>query len=76
MKPMMLFGLILLIVGILALGYQGVAYVTTRDTVVQAGPFSIQADREHAIPLWPIASGVCLVGGVILLAASSWRRTT
>jgi hypothetical protein len=76
MKPLMLVGLILVIVGVLAFGYQGVAYITTRDTVAQAGPFSVQADREHAIPLWPIVSGVCLVGGVILMATSASRRAT
>jgi hypothetical protein len=76
MKPVMMVGLILVILGVLALGYQGVAYVTTRDTVVQAGPVAIQADREHAVPLWPIVSGVCLVGGLILMAASGSRRAT
>ena len=39
MKPLMLVGLILVILGVLAFGYQGVAYITTRDTVAQAGPF-------------------------------------
>ena len=51
MRPLMVIGLVLLILGVLALGYQGVAWITTRDTVAQAGPLTIQADREHAIPL-------------------------
>jgi hypothetical protein len=76
MKPLMLIGLILVILGVLAFGYQGVMYVTTRDTVAQAGPFSVQADREHAIPLGPLFAGVCLLGGVILMAASAARRAT
>ena len=76
MRPLMLVGLILVILGVLAFGYQGIAYITTRDTVAQAGPFSIQADREHAVPLWPIVSGVCLFGGVILMAVSAMRRET
>jgi hypothetical protein len=72
----MLVGLILVILGVLAFGYQGVVYVTTRDTVARAGPFSVQADREHAFPLWPFVSGACLLGGVILMAASAARRPT
>jgi hypothetical protein len=76
MKPLMIVGLVLVILGVLAFGYQGVAYITTRDTVAQAGPFAIQADREHAFPLWPFVSGACLLGGVILMAASASRKTT
>ncbi len=76
MKPLMIVGLVLVILGVLAFGYQGVAYITTRDTVAQAGPFSVQADREHAFPLWPFVSGACLLGGVILMAASASRKTT
>jgi hypothetical protein len=72
----MLVGLVLVILGVLAFGYQGVVYVTTRDTVAQAGPFSVQADREHVFPLWPFVSGACLLGGVILMAASAARRPT
>jgi hypothetical protein len=72
----MIVGLVLVILGVLAFGYQGVAYITTRDTVAQAGPFSVQADREHAFPLWPFVSGACLLGGVILMAASASRKTT
>jgi hypothetical protein len=76
MRPLMMVGLVLVILGVLAFGYQGVAYITTRDTVAQAGPFEIQANREHAVPLWPIVSGVCLLGGVILMAASASQRST
>jgi hypothetical protein len=70
----MLLGLVLVIVGVLAFGYQGVMYITTRDTVAQAGPFAIQADRVHAVPLWPIVTGVCLFGGTILMAVSAMQR--
>jgi hypothetical protein len=67
MKPVMIVGLVLVMLGVLALGYQGVAYITTRDTVVKVGPVEVQADREHAIPLAPILSGVALLAGVTLL---------
>lgn len=74
MKPLTMLGLVLVIVGVLALGYQGVAYVTTRDTVARVGPIEVRADREHAVPLWPIVSGVALVGGLLLMAAGARSR--
>ena len=55
MKPLVLIGLILIVLGVLFLGYQGVAWVTTRDTVAKVGPVEVQADRQHAIPLAPLA---------------------
>jgi hypothetical protein len=71
----MLVGLVLVILGVLSFGFQGVVYLTTRDTIAQAGPFSIQADRVHAVPVWPIVTGVCLLGGTILMGAAAMRRT-
>jgi hypothetical protein len=67
----MIIGVILMVLGVLAFGYQGVAYITTRDTVAQAGPFQVKADRTHAIPLAPILSGAAIVGGAILLIAGA-----
>jgi len=73
MKPLVLVGLVLLVLSVLAFGYQGVAYVTTRDTVVKAGPVEVQADREHAVPLAPILSGVALLAGITFLVMGSGR---
>jgi hypothetical protein len=70
----MVVGLILVILGVLALGYQGVAFVTTRDTVAKVGPFEVQADRTHAVPLWPILSGAALVVGVLCMIAGARRE--
>ena len=75
MRPLMVVGLILVILGVLAFGYQGVVYFTTRDTIAQAGPFSVQADRTHALPLWPLVSGACMLGGVILMAADAYASS-
>jgi hypothetical protein len=71
MRPLMAIGLILVILGVLAFGYQGVAYITTRDTVAKVGPVEVQADRTHPVPLWPILSGVALVGGIICMVAGA-----
>ena len=59
-------GGILVVLGILALIYGGVSW-TRRDTVVDAGPIQITADKKESIPISPIAGGLMLVAGVVLL---------
>jgi hypothetical protein len=76
MKTTMVIGLILVILGVAVLGYQGVVWVTTRDTVARVGPIEVQANREHPIPIAPILSGIAIVAGIALLIAGSGKRAT
>jgi hypothetical protein len=64
---MKLAGIILIVLGVLALIYQGVTYTTTQKDA-QLGPIEIQHQQEHSIPFPPIVGGVCIVGGVLALA--------
>jgi uncharacterized membrane protein YidH (DUF202 family) len=66
MHEMRLLGFVLVIVGILALVYGGVSYNRQR-TVLDVGPFKATATEQNNIPLSPIAGGVALVGGIVLL---------
>jgi drug/metabolite transporter (DMT)-like permease len=61
-------GIVLIIIGILSLGYQGFSY-TTHKKVVDIG--SIQATKtEHkTVPLPPIIGILALAGGVVVLVA-------
>lgn len=68
MKPVSLVGIVLIILGIVALAYQGLTY-TTREKVVDLGPLKITADKEKSIPLPPILGVLALVGGVVLVVA-------
>jgi uncharacterized membrane protein HdeD (DUF308 family) len=70
MKPATLVGIILIILGVVALAYQGINY-TTKDKVVDLGPLKVEAKREKTIPLPPIVGVVALVGGVVLIAVSA-----
>jgi drug/metabolite transporter (DMT)-like permease len=72
MKPIAIVGVILIILGVVALAYQGITY-TTKDKVVDLGPLKVEAKREKTIPLPPILGVVALVGGVVLLAVSARR---
>jgi hypothetical protein len=68
MKTYKLAGIILILIGIIALAYQGITY-TTREKVVDIGPIEINADKTKTIPLPPILGGIALVGGIVLLVA-------
>ena len=65
---MKLIGIVLIVVGVLALAYQGIRY-TTRETVVDLGPIHATAEREKTIPLPPIIGIAAVAGGVALLLA-------
>ena len=69
MKPATVIGIILIVIGIVALVYQGITY-TTREKVVDLGPLKVEAKRERTIPLPPVVGVVALVGGIVLVAVS------
>jgi uncharacterized membrane protein HdeD (DUF308 family) len=62
----MLVGIALIILGVLALAYQGITY-TTREKVIDLGPLQASVDKKKSIPLPPIVGAVALAGGVVLL---------
>jgi len=73
MKPITISGVVLIVVGLAALAYQGVTY-TTRETVLDVGPLHATADRQKTVPIPPIVGVVVtLVGGVVLLAGARAR---
>ena len=66
MKPATLIGIALIIVGVLALAYQGITY-TTREKVIDIGPLKASVDKKKTIPLPPILGALALAGGVVLV---------
>jgi hypothetical protein len=66
---MKLAGIILIVIGVLALVYQGFTYTDTKKDA-QLGPIEIQHQETHAVPLPPIVGGVCIAGGVLALVLS------
>ena len=63
-------GIILIVIGIVALAYQGITY-TTREKVVDIGPIQMTAEKTKTIPLPPLVGAVALVGGIGLLIVGS-----
>ncbi len=58
--------IVLIVIGILALVYQGFSYTQTHQDA-QLGPIEIQHQETHTIPFPPVVGAVCIVGGVIAL---------
>jgi hypothetical protein len=72
MKPISLAGIVLVVLGALALAYQGITY-THREKVLDIGPIHATKDTEEQIPLPPILGGLALAGGIVLLVAGARR---
>ena len=73
MKPIALAGLVLIVLGVVALAYQGFTY-TSRETVIDIGPLHATADREKRLPLPPVVGLAAVAGGVALLIAGVRKR--
>lgn len=69
MKPKIIIAVILIILGIAALAYQGITYVT-REKVVDIGPLEVTSEKTKTIPLPPIVGAIALVGGIVLLVVA------
>ena len=66
MKPIAVVGVVLIVVGLVALVYQGITY-TSRETVIDIGPVHATADRQKTLPLPPVLGIAAVAGGVALL---------
>ena len=66
-------GIVLIVLGLAALAYQGFTY-TSREKVVDIGPLHATADREKTVPLPPIVGGVAVATGVVLLVIGARTR--
>jgi hypothetical protein len=73
LKPLSLAGLALVVLGLIALAYQGITY-TSRETVLDIGPVHATADRQKTFPLPPVVGIAAVVGGVALLIAGARAR--
>ncbi len=59
-------GVVLLLLGVAALAYQGFSY-TSRETVVDIGPVHATAEREKTVPIPPLVGLAAVAGGIALL---------
>jgi len=69
-SPITLVGIALILLGIVAFAYQGITY-TSREKVIDIGPFQATAETEKTIPLSPLLGGLALVGGIVLVVVGA-----
>lgn len=78
MRAIAVVGIVLIVAGIVSLAYGGFTY-SKQETVVKLGPLEVQAEERTRFPISPLAGGVMVVAGLILLAVG-WNarspRTT
>ena len=67
-------GILLIVVGVIGLAVGGINY-TRREKVIDIGPIEATAEKHERIPLSPVAGGIALAAGVVLLLAGNKRTS-
>jgi uncharacterized membrane protein YidH (DUF202 family) len=73
MSARRIIGIILIIIGLVGLMLGGFSW-TREKTVVDLGPIEARAEQRETIPIPPLAGGLALVAGVVLLILPDRRR--
>ena len=66
-------GIVLVILGIVALAYQGIQY-TSREKILDIGSLEVSANTKKNIPIPPIVGGVSLVAGIALILVDRKKK--
>jgi hypothetical protein len=74
MKPMMWAGIVLIVLGALALTYQGINY-TRQKNVVDLGSIHVTTETQERIPVPPILGGLAVAGGIALLVMGARKKS-
>lgn len=70
---MKLTGIVLVILGVLALAYQGIRY-TTQEKLVDIGSIHVTTTEKKSIPLPPIVGGAAIIAGIALILAERKKK--
>ena len=72
MRTMTLVGVLLILLGVAALVYQGISY-TSREQVLKIGPVEATKETTKTIAFPPVLGGTALVGGIVLVLLGARR---
>ena len=67
-------GIVLIVLGLVGILWGGFSW-TQEKTVVDVGPFKATTQEHKTIPFPPVAGGIALVAGVVLLVMPARRRS-
>jgi hypothetical protein len=73
MKPIMWAGIVLVVLGALALAYQGINYTRQKD-VVDLGSIHVTTQTQERISLPPVLGGLAVAGGIALLVIGARKK--
>jgi hypothetical protein len=74
MKPMVWAGIVLIVLGALALAYQGINYTRKKD-VIDMGSINVTTETQERIQVPPILGGLTLAGGIALLLIGARKKS-
>jgi hypothetical protein len=63
MRPLFIFGVLLIAIGVAGLVIDNISF-TEKRVVVDAGPIKVTADQQHTIPIPSIAGVIAVIAGV------------
>jgi hypothetical protein len=73
MRSTTVLGILLVVLGGLALVYQGFNY-TRQEKVLDIGPIHATADTQEHVPFPPIVGGLALAAGAVLLVMGAKQK--
>jgi hypothetical protein len=59
-------GVALIVLGVVALAYQGFSYTVPKKEV-DLGPIQVTREEKHTVPLPPILGALALLGGIAIV---------
>ncbi|HYM79982.1 MAG TPA: DUF3185 domain-containing protein [Candidatus Limnocylindria bacterium] len=71
---MRILGIILIVLGLVALVYKGFSYTKER-TLIDVGPIEAKVDERKTVPLSPLVGGGAVIAGIVLVIADRRRST-
>jgi hypothetical protein len=73
MKPVIIAGIAMLVIGAAVLGYSHFSYTTTEE-VLKVGPITATADKTHTVSLPPIIGWLLVAGGIGAIAFGALKK--
>ncbi len=74
MKAKMIAGIVLILLGAVALFYHGIPY-TKKENVLQIGTMKAQVETKETYEIHPAISGLVLAGGVVLVVFALCKKS-
>ena len=74
MKPIFWVGILLIVLGGLALAYQGFDY-THQEKVLDLGPIHATAEEQKHVSIPPVLGGLVLAAGIALVIVGARKKS-